>query len=56
LAGQPASNGATVTVANLIMPTLKQFPSVDHVKLYDPSGHTQQPGGRTDSIPASLEP
>jgi hypothetical protein len=38
------------------MPTLKQFPSIDHVKLYDPSGHTQQPAGRSDSIPVSLEP
>jgi hypothetical protein len=56
LQGQPASHGATVTVATLIMATLKQFPSIDHVKLYDPSGHTQQPTGRTDSIPASLEP
>jgi hypothetical protein len=56
LQGRPASNGATVTVATLIMPTLKQFPSVDYVKLYDPSGHTQQPTGRRDSIPASLEP
>jgi hypothetical protein len=56
LQGQPASHGATVTVATLIMPTLKQFPSIDHVKLYDPSGHTQQPAGRSDSIPVSLEP
>jgi hypothetical protein len=56
LQGNPASNGATVTVATLITATLKQFPSVDYVKLYDPSGHTQQPGGRRDSIPACLEP
>jgi hypothetical protein len=56
LQGQPASHGATVTVATLIMPTLKQFPTVDHVKLYDASGHTQHPGGHHDSIPASLEP
>jgi hypothetical protein len=56
LQGQPASHGATVTVAALIQATLKQFPTVDHVKLYDPSGHTQQPTGRRDSIPASLEP
>jgi hypothetical protein len=56
LAGRPASNGAAFTVANLIMPTLKQFPTVDYVKIYDPSGRTQHPGGRRDSIPASLEP
>jgi hypothetical protein len=56
LRGAPASHGATVTVATLIMPTLKQVPSIDYVKLYDPSGHTQFPTGRRDSIPASLEP
>jgi hypothetical protein len=56
LQGKPASNGATMTAATLIMATLKQFPSIDHVKLYDPSGHTQHPTGRRDSIPASLEP
>jgi hypothetical protein len=56
LQGRPASHGATMTVATLIMATLKQFPSVDHVKLYDASGHTQHPGGHRDSIPASLEP
>lgn len=56
LRGGCASNGATFTVATLIMPTLKQFPSIDYVKIYDPSGHTQQPTGRRDSIPASLEP
>jgi len=38
------------------MPTLKQFPSIDYVKIYDPSGHTQQPTGHRDSIPVSLEP
>jgi hypothetical protein len=56
LRGNPASHGATVTVATLITATLKEFPSVDYVKLYDPGGHTQHPAGRRDSIPASLEP
>jgi hypothetical protein len=56
LQGRPASHGATMTVATLIQATLKQFPTVDHVKLYDPSGHTQHPGGHHDSIPPSLEP
>jgi hypothetical protein len=56
LQGKPASHGATMTVATLVQTTLKQFPSIDHVKLYDPSGHTQHPGGRRDSLPASLEP
>jgi hypothetical protein len=56
LRGGDASNGATFTVATLIMPTLKQFPTIDYVKVYDPSGHTEYPTGRRDSIPASLEP
>jgi hypothetical protein len=56
LRGTPASGGATVTVATLITATLKQLPTVDHVKVYDPDGQTQQPSGRSDSIPASLEP
>ena len=47
---------ATFTVANLIRPTLRQFSNVDYVKIYDPSGHTERPTGRSDSIPACLEP
>ena len=31
-------------------------PSVDWVKIYDPSGHTERPAGHTDSIPECLEP
>ena len=38
------------------MPTLKQFATVDHVKIYDPEGQTARPTGATDSIPACLEP
>jgi len=56
LRGGCASSGATFTVATLIMPTLKRFPSIDYVKIYNPCGHTQQPTGRSDSIPASLDP
>jgi hypothetical protein len=50
------SGGSTITVANEIVPTLKQFPSVDWVKIYSPGGHTEQPSGPSDSIPACLEP
>jgi Sporulation and spore germination len=50
------SGGATTTVANEIVPTLKQFPSVDRVKIFDPHGHTESPTGASDSIPACLEP
>ena len=39
-----------------IMPTLKQFPSVHWVKVYDQNGHTERPSGHSDSIPLSLEP
>jgi hypothetical protein len=45
-----------VTVAGEIMPTLRQFASVDYVKIYDPAGTTEQPIGRSDSVPACLEP
>jgi hypothetical protein len=51
-----SSGGSTITVANEIVPTLKQFPSVDWVKIYGPGGHTEQPSGNSDSIPTCLEP
>jgi hypothetical protein len=51
-----SSGGSTLTVASEIVPTLKQFPSVDWVKINDPSGSTEQPQGQVDSIPACLEP
>ncbi len=50
------SNGSTLTVAGEIMPTLRQFPTVDWVKIYGPGGATEQPGGNVDSIPTCLEP
>jgi hypothetical protein len=56
LTGGCSSGGSTFTVANLIRPTLKQFPSVHWVKIYDPSGHTERLFGHTDSIPVCLEP
>lgn len=56
LTGGCNSGGATFTVANEIVPTLKQFPSIDVVKIYDPRGRTQRPRGRSDSIPICLEP
>lgn len=56
LTGGCDSGGSTVTVADEIMPTLKQFDTVDFVKIYDPQGETEQPRGRTDSIPFCLEP
>lgn len=56
LTGKCSSGGSTLTVASLIMPTLKQFPTVRWVKIYDPSGHTETPYGHSDSIPFCLEP
>lgn len=56
LTGGCSSGGSTFTVANLMRPTLKQFASVNWVKIYSPSGQTQTPGGQSDSIPVCLEP
>lgn len=56
LTGGCSSGGSTVTVAGEIMPTLRQFPSVRWVKIYDPQGTTENPTGRSDSIPECLEP
>lgn len=56
LTGAISSAGSTFTIANEIMPTLKQFSSVRWVKIYDQYGHTEQPTGHSDSIPESLEP
>ena len=50
------SGGSTVTVAGEIAPTLRQFPTVDWVKIAAPGGDTEQPTGSSDSIPACLEP
>lgn len=56
LTGGCSSGGSTVTVAGEIMPTLRQFASVDWVKIYGPAGHTERPTGPSDSIPTCLEP
>ena len=56
LLGKISSGGSTFTIANEIMPTLKQFRSVHWVKIYDRFGHTERPFGHSDSIPFSLEP
>ena len=56
LTGRCSSGGSTFSVADEIYPTLKQFGTVDFVKIYDPSGHTERPTGLNDSIPICLEP
>lgn len=57
LLGPISSDGsAVITIASQIVPTLKQFPTVDWVKIYDEDGKTEQPDGPRDSIPEQLEP
>ncbi len=56
LLGGCNSAGSTFTIANLLVPTLKQFDTVRYVKIYDPAGRTSQPTGLSDSIPECLEP
>ena len=56
LLGGCRSGGSTVGVADLIVPTLKQFPTIDVVKVLDPQGRTSVPTGRSDSVPECLEP
>jgi hypothetical protein len=50
------SGGSTITVADEIIPTLRQLPTVDWVKIYGPAGFTERPRGPVDSIPTCLEP
>jgi hypothetical protein len=50
------SRGSTFTVAQEIIPTLTQFPSISYVKILDPEGNTGDPEGESNSIPACLEP
>ena len=56
LTGGCSSGGSTFSIADQIYPTLKQFATVDFVKIYDPAGQTERPSGRSDSIPFCLEP
>jgi hypothetical protein len=56
LTGGCSSGGSTESIAGEIFPTLRQFSTVDVVKIYDPSGRTETPGGTSDSIPECLEP
>ena len=56
LTGRCRSGGSTVTVAGEVLPTLKQFATVDRVVLRDASGATLDPDGPGDSTPACLEP
>jgi hypothetical protein len=56
LVGGCNSGGSTVTIAGEIMPSLRQFDTVDWVKIYSPAGDTADPTGESDSIPDCLNP
>lgn len=56
LRGGCNSGGSTVTIAGEIAPSLRQFDTVDWVKILDPSGQTADPTGPRDSIPDCLNP
>ena len=46
----------TMSVYDLIVPTLKAFPEINVVHLYDSGGKSQIEGPKLDSRPACLEP
>jgi len=56
LTGPCASNGATYSIAQLLLKNLLQFPEIEYVKIYDADGTTEAPDGPTSSIPFCLEP
>jgi hypothetical protein len=45
-----------VSIAGEIMPTLRQHPTIEWVKILDWRGRTGRPTGQVDSIPECLEP
>lgn len=56
LVGACSSGGSTYTIADLILKNLKQLEHIDYVKIYDENEETQDPEGKSDSIPECLEP
>ena len=56
LTGRCSSRGSTVTIAGEVLPTLKQFATVDRVLLRVAAGGTLDPGGTGVSTPGCLEP
>lgn len=57
LKGPCDSGGAAQgTVADQLQPTLRSRPAIDWIKIYDRHGDTERPWGKSDSIPACLEP
>jgi hypothetical protein len=56
LKGTCNAAGRKYTLADILMVNLKQFSTVQAVKIYDENGATQNPDGASDSIPACLTP
>jgi hypothetical protein len=56
LTGECESTGATYTIAQPLRANLLQFEHIDAVKIYDETGHTEDPDGPESSIPFCLEP
>jgi hypothetical protein len=56
LQGACLPNGKNFTIADQINFSLKQFPVVKSVKIYDQVGQTQNPDGAGDSEPLCLDP
>jgi len=54
LTGVCTSEGKDFNIADLLTLTLKQFPEVTAVKIYDENGLTQNPTGAGDSEPKCL--
>jgi hypothetical protein len=56
LTGNCRSNGTLYNITHALMPSLKQFPEIQFVKIYDQFGYTREPAARVDSVPACLDP
>ena len=56
LTGTCAPQRKDYTIANLLILNLKQFPTVQFVKIFDENGTTEFPDGAVDSIPLCLKP
>ncbi len=56
LTGNCLSNGTLYNITYPLLASLKQFPEIQFVKIYDQFGYTRQPAARVDSIPACLDP
>jgi len=56
LAGSCQSNGTLYNITRPLVLSIKQFPEIQFVKIYDQLGHTREPSARVDSIPDCLDP